>query len=103
MSEVLAHTSEVLAHISEVLAHMSNVLAHMSDVMAHTSEVLTHMNEVLAHTSEILAHTLRPVLWALSNSSGSLPRTNKARILEKMVAPAEIIPEPSATIIGGMS
>jgi len=44
--------------------------------------------------------------WALANGSGLLPKTNKAalaRELEKNVSPAEEIPEPSATIVDGMS
>jgi len=47
----------------------------------------------------VLAHPLRPLLWALANSDGSLRKTNKAalaRELEKNVTPAGTIPEPSA-------
>ena len=56
--------------------------------------------------SDVLVHPLGPVPWALANDDGSLCMTNKtvlARVLEKMVFPAEITSEPSATIIDGMS
>jgi len=55
---------------------------------------------------DVLAHPLGPLPWALANGDGSLHKTNKtalARELEKNVSPAEEIPEPSATIIDGMS
>lgn len=58
------------------------------------------------HMSDVLAHPLGPLPWALSNGDGSLRKTNKAalaRDLEKNVSPAEVIPEPSACIIDGMS
>ncbi|KAK5859272.1 hypothetical protein PBY51_003352 [Eleginops maclovinus] len=58
------------------------------------------------HMSDVLAHPLGPLPWALANGDGSLRKTNKvalARELEKNVAPADVIPEPSATIIDGMS
>ena len=54
----------------------------------------------------MLSHPLGPLLWALANCDGSLRKTNKAvlaRELEKLASPAEKIPEPSATIIDGMS
>ena len=57
------------------------------------------------HMSDVLVHPLGPVPWAFANSDGSLCTTNKtalARVLEKMVFPAEVIPEPSSTIIDGM-
>jgi len=56
--------------------------------------------------SDVLAHPLGPLPWALANGDGSLRKTNKAalaRELEKNVSPAEVIPQPSATIIDGMS
>lgn len=58
------------------------------------------------HMSDVLAHPLGPLPWALANGDGSLRKTNKAalaRDLEKSVAPADVIPEPSTTIIDGMS
>ena len=61
---------------------------------------MTSLNQV----RDVLAHPLGPLPWALANSDGSLRKTNKAalaRELEKNVSPAEIIPEPSATV--GMS
>lgn len=56
--------------------------------------------------SDVLSHPLGPLPWALANGDGTLRKTSKAalaRELEKQVLPAETIPEPSATIIGGMS
>ena len=56
--------------------------------------------------SDVLAHPLGPLPWALASGDGSLRKTNKAalaRELERNVSPAEVIPEPSATIIDGMS
>ncbi|KAG0693191.1 hypothetical protein GWK47_027597 [Chionoecetes opilio] len=56
--------------------------------------------------SDVLAHPLGPLPWALASGDGSLRKTNKAalaRELERNVYPAEVIPEPSATIIDGMS
>ena len=56
--------------------------------------------------SDVLAHPLGPMSWALANGDGTTRKTNKAalaRELEKQVLPAETIPEPSATIIDGMS
>ena len=56
-------------------------------------------------TSDVLVHSLGPVPWALANGDGSLCKTNKAvlaRVLEKMVFPAEVIPVLSATIIDGI-
>ncbi|KAK5924834.1 hypothetical protein CgunFtcFv8_017412 [Champsocephalus gunnari] len=58
------------------------------------------------HIRDVLVHPLGPLPWALSNSDGSLRKTNKAalaRELEKNVSPAEDMPEPSACIIDGMS
>ena len=55
---------------------------------------------------EVLVHPLGPLPWSLANSDGSLRKTNKAalaRELEKLASPAEAIPEPSATLIDGMS
>ena len=54
----------------------------------------------------MLAHPLGPVSWTLANADGSLRKMNKAalaRELEKSVAPAEVIPKPSTTIIDGLS
>ena len=56
--------------------------------------------------SDVLAHPLGPLPWALASGDGSLRKTNKAalaRELERNASPAEVIPEPSATIIDGMS
>ena len=56
--------------------------------------------------SDVLAHLLGPLPWALASSDGSLRKNNKAalaRELERNVSLAEVIPEPSATIIDGMS
>ena len=56
--------------------------------------------------SDVLAHPLGPLPWALANGDGSLRKTNKAALakeLEKSITPAEVIPEPSATIIDGMN
>jgi len=56
--------------------------------------------------SAVLAHPLALLPWALANGDGSLWKTNKAilaRELEKNVSPAEVIPQPSATIIDGIS
>jgi len=56
--------------------------------------------------SDVLAHPMGPLPWALANGDRSLRKTNKAAIareLEKSVSPAEVIPEPSITIIDGMS
>ncbi|XP_049888323.1 uncharacterized protein LOC126382481 [Epinephelus moara] len=47
-----------------------------------------------------------PLPWSLANGDGTLRKTSKAvlaRELEKQVLPGETIPEPSATIIDGMS
>lgn len=55
---------------------------------------------------DVLAHPLGPLPWAIANGDGSIRKTNKAalaRHLEKSVSPAEVIPEPSTTIIDGMS
>jgi len=56
--------------------------------------------------SDVLSHPLGPLPWALANGDGTLRKTSKpalARELEKQALPAETIPEPSATIIEGMS
>ena len=56
--------------------------------------------------SDVLAHPLGPLPWALASGDGSLRKTNKAalaRELERNASLAEVIPEPSATIIDGMS
>ena len=56
--------------------------------------------------SEVLSHPLGPLPWSLAKGDGTLRKTSKAalsRELEKQVLPAETIPEPSATIIDGMS
>jgi len=56
--------------------------------------------------SDVLTNPMGPLPWTLVNGDGSLWRTNKAalaRELEKNVSPAEVIPQPSATIIDGMS
>ena len=56
-------------------------------------------------TSDVLVHSLGPVPWALANGDGSLHKTNKAvlaRVLEKLIFPAEVIPVPSGTIIDGI-
>lgn len=56
--------------------------------------------------SDVLTHPLGPLPWALASSDGSIRKTNKAilaRELERNAPPAEVIPEPSATIIDGMS
>ena len=58
------------------------------------------------HMADILAHPLGPLPFALASGDGTLCKTNKAslaRELEKNVAPAEILPSPSATVIDGMS
>ena len=55
---------------------------------------------------DVLAHPLGPLPWALASGDGSLRKTNKAalaRELERNAFPAKVIPEPSATIIDGMS
>ena len=55
---------------------------------------------------DVLQHPLGPLPWALANDDGSLKKTNKsalARKLEGNSSPAEIIPQPSACIIDGMS
>ena len=63
-------------------------------------KLFSHMVRVAQ--SRVLVHPLGPVSWTLANSDGSLRKTNKAalaRVLEKMgFFPAEVIPEPSATI-----
>ena len=56
--------------------------------------------------SYVLSHPLGPLPWALANGDGTLRKTSKAalvRELEQQVLQAEIIPEPSATTIDGMS
>jgi len=56
--------------------------------------------------ADVLSHPLGPLPWALANGDGTLRKTNKAalaRELEKQVLPTETIPEPSVTIIDGMS
>jgi len=58
------------------------------------------------HMRDVLAHPLGPLPWSIANGDGSLRKTNKAtlaRELEKSVSPAEVIAEPSATVIDGMS
>ena len=55
---------------------------------------------------EVLQHPLGPLPWALSNSDGTIKKTNKAALakqLEGKVSSTESINEPSATIIDGMS
>ena len=56
--------------------------------------------------SSVLDHPLGPLPWSLSNCDGTLKKTSKAtlaRKFEKNVSSAEIIPQPSAFIIDGMS
>ena len=56
--------------------------------------------------NDVLSDPLGPLPWALANGDGTMRKTNKAalaRELEKQVLPAGTIPEPSATIIDGMS
>lgn len=56
--------------------------------------------------TDVLSHPLGPLPWSLANGDGTLRKTSKSvltRELEKQVLPAETIPEPSATIIDGMS
>ena len=56
--------------------------------------------------SEAMAHPLGPLPWSLANGDGSMRKTNKAalaRELEKSASPAEVIPDPSVTVIDGMS
>ncbi|KAK5921267.1 hypothetical protein CgunFtcFv8_024984 [Champsocephalus gunnari] len=79
-----------------VLKADRNLFGHM---------ILIAQNRKL-HIRDVLVHPLGPLPWALSNSDGSLRKTNKAalaRELEKNVSPAEDMPEPSACIIDGMS
>ena len=55
---------------------------------------------------DVLSHPLGPLPWVLANGDGTLRKTRKAalaRELEKQVLPAETFPEPSATIIDGVS
>ncbi|KAK3741541.1 hypothetical protein QZH41_002925 [Actinostola sp. cb2023] len=55
---------------------------------------------------DVLKHPLGPLPWALANCDGTLKKTNKsslARNLEKKIASAAEIPQPSACIIDGMS
>ena len=54
------------------------------------------------HMKDVLSHPLGPLPWALANGDGT-SKAALARELEKLVLPAETIPEPSATIIDGMS
>ena len=54
---------------------------------------------------KVLQHPLGPLPWSLSNSDGTMKKTNKAalaRELEKKVAPAENIPGSSACLLDGM-
>ena len=56
--------------------------------------------------SSVLAHPLGPLPWSLGNCDGTLKKTSKAtlaRQLEKNASLAEVIPQPSACIIDGMS
>lgn len=56
--------------------------------------------------SDVLTLPLGPLPWSLASGDGSIRTTNKAalaRELEGNAPPAEVIPEPSATIIDGMS
>ena len=56
--------------------------------------------------SDVLAHPMGPLPLALANDGGSLRKTNKAALAresKKNVSPAEETPEPSETIIDGMS
>lgn len=56
--------------------------------------------------SSVLAHPLGPLPWSLGNCDGTLKKTSKAtlaRKLENNVSLAEVIAQPSAFIIDGMS
>ena len=76
-----------------------------SDKKSFAQMVLVAESRTL-HMKQVLAHPLEPIPWALANGDGSLRKTNKvalARKLEKTISPAEIILEPSVTVINGMN
>lgn len=56
--------------------------------------------------ADVLSHPLGPLPWALATSEGLHRKTNKAALasyLQKNVAPADQLPDHSATIKDGMS
>ena len=87
-------------------ASNSNNVILQADRNIFTNMVLVAESHHL-RMSDVLSHPLGPLSWALTNGDGTIKKkTNKAalaRELEKQVLPAETIPEPSATIIDGMS
>ena len=55
---------------------------------------------------KVLCHPLGPIPWSLANCDGSLRKTTKSSLANKLqllVSPADVVPKPSACIIDGMS
>lgn len=55
---------------------------------------------------DVLCHPLGPLPWSLATPDGKQRKTNKstlAKELQKNVSVAEVIPQPSATIVDGMA
>ena len=55
---------------------------------------------------DVLFHPLGPLPWALTSIDGSLRKTNKASLAKEIlkdVPAADVIPQPSARIIDGMT
>ena len=56
--------------------------------------------------SEVLAHPLGPLPWTMAKPDDMLRKTNKASLakeLQKNVQAANVIPQPSACLIDGMT
>ena len=56
--------------------------------------------------SEVLAHSLGPLPWTLAKLDGTLRKTKKASLakeLQKNVQAADVIPQPPACLIDGMT
>ena len=55
---------------------------------------------------EVLAYPLGPLLWSLAKADGALRKTSKpalAKVLQKNVPSAEVLPQHSACLIDGMA
>ena len=80
-------------------SNSNNVILHADkNLFAHMVLVaeLRHLQ-----MSDVLSHQFGSLSWALANGDGAVRKTNKAalaRELERLLLPAEIIPDHSATI-----
>ena len=104
-------TKKRLKTFSDIRKKKSTSASNSNNVILQTDRnIFTHMVIVAEsrhlRMSDVLSHPLGPLPWVLANGDGTMKKMNKsalARELEKQVLPAETIPEPSATIIDGMS